>query len=190
MDSSEIIECQLRECFGRVVYSQKTHEKCADILLNRYNRIKLSQIILSSITTVGFIAVFFAEENAIIAGAIVSVILLCLNLYAKDSDLRGRARKHRHTATKLWHIREQYLSLITDLRTNQMSINHIISQRDTILTELHSVYSDAQSTNPRGYKKAQKGLQKHEEMTFSEVEIDNLLPNDLRKNPKRNIGKT
>jgi hypothetical protein len=40
-DSRAILEGQLRECFGRVVYSHKAHEKCADILLSRLDRIKL-----------------------------------------------------------------------------------------------------------------------------------------------------
>ena len=33
-----ILEGQLRECYGRTVYSHKTHEKCADILLARLAR--------------------------------------------------------------------------------------------------------------------------------------------------------
>lgn len=35
VESRKILEGQLRESFGRVVYSHKTHEKCADILLER-----------------------------------------------------------------------------------------------------------------------------------------------------------
>ena len=46
------------------------------------------------------------------------------------------------------------------------------------------MYSGAQSTNSRAYKKAQRALQKCEEMTFLDDEIDNLLPEDLRKNAK------
>ena len=38
------LEGQLRECYGRAVYSHKTHEKCADILITRLARIKLLQI--------------------------------------------------------------------------------------------------------------------------------------------------
>ena len=55
-DSRAILEGQLRECFGRVVYAHKTHEKAADILLTRLSRIKFSQIVLSALTTGGFIA--------------------------------------------------------------------------------------------------------------------------------------
>ena len=59
----------MRDCYGRVVYSHKTHEKCADILLSRLSTIKLWQIILSSITTAGFIAALFpAVRGARIPG--------------------------------------------------------------------------------------------------------------------------
>ena len=53
--SRDILDGQLRESYGRVVYSHKTHEKCADILLARQGWIRLAQIGLSAITTAGFI---------------------------------------------------------------------------------------------------------------------------------------
>lgn len=189
MNPQDLVESQLRECFGRVVYSHKTHEKCADILLNLLKRIKLWQIVLSSVTTVGFITIFFGEEKiAAMIGAVVSTALLCLNFYARNSDLRELAQKHRHAAVELWYIREKYLSLITDWRIGRMSMEHITGRRDELLEELHSVYSGAQSTNSRAYKKAQRALQKCEEMTFSDDEIDNLLPIDLRKKTTRDAG--
>ena len=64
MDSRDLIESQMRECYGRVVYSHKTHEKCVDILLKRLGRIKLSQIVLSSMTTAGFISMIFGAGCA------------------------------------------------------------------------------------------------------------------------------
>jgi hypothetical protein len=47
-DHINVLEGQLRECYGRVVYSHKTHEKCADILLERQGRIKFWQIVISA----------------------------------------------------------------------------------------------------------------------------------------------
>src|SRR5271168_3949086 len=74
--SRRILEGQLRECYGRVVYSHKTHEKCADILLSNLARIRLTQIALSAITTAGFIgAVFSAGRVTTIIGLIVSTSL-------------------------------------------------------------------------------------------------------------------
>ncbi|WP_415059292.1 hypothetical protein, partial [Haliea salexigens] len=39
-ETRKVLEGQLRECYGRVVYSHKTHEKCSDILLSRLSTIK------------------------------------------------------------------------------------------------------------------------------------------------------
>ena len=45
----EILESQLRENYGKIVYSHKTQEKCADLLTSRNNKIKNAQIILSAL---------------------------------------------------------------------------------------------------------------------------------------------
>ncbi len=181
-DARELIEAQVRECYGRVVYSHKTHEKCADVLLARLSKIKLWQIFLSAITTGGFIAVIFgAGLVGAMIGVVVSTALLVLNAYTKNYDLGEIAQKHRQAAADLWLIRERYLALITDLRVSNESIEKVTTRRDAILTDLHSVYSGAPSTNDQAYKKAQEGLQRLEEMTFSEAELDALLPAELRK---------
>jgi len=182
IDSRAILEGQLRECFGRVVYTHKTHEKRADILLAWFSNIKLSQIILSAITTGGFIATVFEEGKcAALIGVLASTVLLVLNTYTKNYDLGELAQKHRQAGADLWIIREKYLSLITDLRMGEKPIETLQNKRDTLLEELHSVYSGAPSTTDRAYHKAQKALQKSEDMTFSDEEIDAFLPKALKK---------
>ncbi len=182
LDSKAILEGQLRECFGRVVYSHKTHEKCADILLARLSTIKLWQIILSAVTTAGFIAaVFGAGKTGALVGILVSTILLVLNAYTKDYDLGELSQKHRQAAADLWIIREKYLSLITDLRMGAKSIEILQNERDILLEELYSVYSGAPSTTYQAYKKAQEALKQLEDMTFSDEEIDAFLPKELKK---------
>ncbi|HPL68430.1 MAG TPA: SLATT domain-containing protein [Smithellaceae bacterium] len=181
-DSRAILEGQLRDCFGRVVYSHKTHEKCADILLTRLSRIKLSQIILSALTTGGFIAaVFGAGEIGALAGILVSTALLVLNSYTKDYDLGELSQKHRQAGADLWIIREKYLALITDLRMGEKPIEALQKERDDLLERLHAVYSGAPSTTNKAYKKAQEALKQLEDMTFSDTEIDAFLPKALKK---------
>ena len=176
-----ILEGQLRECFGRVVYSHKTHEKCADILLKRLSKIKLIQIVLSAITTAGCIAIVFgAGKLGALVSVLVSTLLLALNMYTKDHDLGEIAQKHRQAAADLWLIRERYLSLITDLRIGESSIEALQEGRDELLVSLHTVYSGAPSTNYKAYKKAQEALKVLEDMTFSDEEIDAFLPRELK----------
>lgn len=188
-DSRLILEGQLRECFGRVVYSHKTHEKCADTLLKRLSKIKLWQIILSAITTAGFIgAVFGAGQVGAFIGVLVSTALLALNAYTKNYDLGELAQKHRQAGADLWIIREKYLSLITDLNMGEKPIESLQRERDALLDELHAVYSAAPSTTYEAYQNAQEALQKLEDMTFSDAEIDMFLPNELKKANKANAA--
>jgi len=180
-NSRQILEVQLRQCFGRVVYSHKTHEKCADILLSRLSCIKLWQMILSAITTGGFIAaVFGAGKIGALIGVLVSTALLVLNAYTKSYDLGELSQKHRQAGADLWIIREKYLSLITDLRMGERPIEALQTERDELLDELHAIYSGAPSTTYQAYRKAREALQKFEDMTFSDEEIDAFLPKELK----------
>ncbi len=181
-ESRKILEGQLRECYGRVVYSHKTHEKCSDILLHRLSNIKLWQIILSALTIGGFISTFFgsAEIGAGI-GIVISTILLVLNAYTKNYDLGELAQKHKQAANEIWLIREKYLSLLADLAMGEKPLEQLQSERDNLLESLHSVYVGSPSTTFEAYRKAQDSLKTKEDMTFSDEEIDAFLPNELKR---------
>ena len=181
-DHINVLEGQLRECYGRVVYSHKTHEKCADILLERQGHIKLAQIIISAIVTGGIVSTFFdAGKAGATISAVLSTGLLALNAYTKDYDLGEIAQKHRQAGAELWIVREKYLSLLTDIRTGDVSLESIRARRDALLDELHAVYVGAPSTNFKAYSRAQESLKKLEDMTFSDEEIDAFLPKELKR---------
>ena len=176
----------MRECYGRVVYSHKTHEKCADILLSRLAAIKFWQIVLSAVAAAGCIAVVFGTGPVgAWVGALVSTSLLAVNTYTKNQDLGELSQKHRQAGADLWIVREKYLSLITDLKMGTQPVETIQIARDKLLEELHAVYSGAPGTTYQAYRKAQKALTQLEDMTFSDEEIDAFLPNQLRKNPPK-----
>jgi hypothetical protein len=179
--NAQALESQIRECYGRVVYSHVVHEKCADIYLKRLTRIKMWQIILSAITT-GTLLISLLGESKLgtIIGAVFSTILLALNTYTQDYDLGELAQKHSDTASKLWEIRESYLSLLTDMTVNSLTLEQAQAKRDTLQKSLASVYQNAPRTNEKAYTKAQKALKVDEQMTFSDEEIDKFLPNNLR----------
>lgn len=181
-ESRRVLEGQMRECYGRVVYSHKTHEKCADILLSRLSAIKLWQIILSAVTTGGFIAaVFGAGKVGAAVGMVVSTALLVLNAYTKNYDLGELSQKHKQAANDLWIVREKYLSLLVDLRIKEKPLESLQKRRDELVEQLHSVYSGAPSNTFQAYKRAQDALKKFEDMTFSDAEIDAFLPQELKR---------
>lgn len=177
-----VLEEQLRECFARVAWTHKTHEKCSDLLNTRLNRIKLWQIILSAITTTGIIAAVFGESKELgIISAVLSFVLTVLNTYVKQYDLGGLAQKHADAAVDLWNMRESYLSLLTDIRSSCVENDEIRKQRGELQAKLLEIYRGSPRTIAKAYKEATKSLKKLEELTFSDSEIDAILPKALRK---------
>ncbi|MGB1204900.1 MAG: SLATT domain-containing protein [Chitinophagales bacterium] len=178
----KILEAQIRECFGRVVWSHKTQEKCADIIMNRHNWIKIIQIVLSALTTTGVLVAVFGENQTIgIIAASLSATLFGINTYVKGHDLGEIAQKHSDAASNLWDIREKYLSLITDINANTISLDNVVIKRDELQEKLRGIYKGSPRTISKAYEKASKALKVNEELTFSNSEIDLFLPKELRK---------
>lgn len=181
-EEKRLLVAQIRECYGRVVYSHKAHEKAADIYFARLHGIKIFQIILSALTTGSLLYhLFSGNKTGTIIAAILSTILFVVNIYTKEYNLAELSQKHHDAAQKLWGIRESYLSLLTDLRSNTLNNKTIREKRDVLQDSLNHVYTYAPRTFKQAYEQARKGLHIHQEMTFSEEEIDRLLPEKMRK---------
>ena len=179
------LESQIREAFGRIVYSQTCHEKKIQSLIHKNETFKLWQIILSALATGTFLSTIFCTELISgIIGSLISMILLIINSYMKNSNLEEVIQNHKNTANLLWKIREEYVTLLTDFEI--LSVNEIRSKRDELQDRTSEVYSKSHRTDSKSYEKAQKALKNDEEQTFSEHEIDIMLPNSIRRE-NRNI---
>jgi hypothetical protein len=181
------LEDQIRECFGRVVYTYKTHEKMADNCTRRLNRFKVGQIILTALTSTGAVGIVVTNQVWLEAATVlVSFLTLFVTTYLKNFDLGSTAQKHRDAAAKLWNVRECYLSLLTDLPT--LDRQAVVERRDELQTALAAIYLSAPRTDGKAYIEAQKRLKTMEDMTFSADEIDCFLPLSLKRSggrPKR-----
>jgi len=182
-DAWVVLKSQVRECYGRVVYSHKVHEKNADLYLDRLRKTKFSQIILSAITTGGILGVLFSNGSIVLAilTAVTATIQFFLNAYIKEYSLSETVERHSATASKLWSIRESYLSLLADLISQQITLEKAREIREKLQQELAVIYEKAPRTVSKAYKEAQKALKLNEELTFSDEEIDLFLPKPLRK---------
>lgn len=175
------LESQIREAYGRVTYTQTCHDKKIERLLSKNKKIKLGQIILSAMTTGSFLVTIFSDQKVSgIIGAVVSTALLTLNAYTKNFNLLKEAQEHQKAADLLWKIREEYVSLLTDFELLDSTV--IMKKRDELQNRTAEVYTNSPRTDSQSYAKAKKALKTDEEQTFSEKEIDVMLPNSIRRN--------
>ena len=175
--TKNLLEAQIRELYARTVWTHKTQEKCSDILRKRNHNIKTIQIVLSALTTTGILITIFGENKIIgIISAFFSATLFALNAYLQKYDLGEIAQKHSESAADIWNVREDYLSLLTDLKSEDFNVIKIRKRRDNLKNELYNIYKGSPRTLSKAYKKATEALNFKEELTFSEDEIDNLCP--------------
>ena len=102
---------------------------------------KILQIILSALTTTGILITVFGENETVgIISAILSAILFTLNAYFQKYDLGEIAQKHSESASDIWGIREQYLSLLTDLNSGILNLEQASTKRDKLQNDLLNFY--------------------------------------------------
>jgi len=179
----EKLYSQIKSSHGKVVYSHTTHEKEIQRLQKINDRIKLAQIILSAVSAGSIVTVFFGQSvwTEIIA-SVFSFLLLILNLITLKFDISSNISKHVDSTNKLWLIREEYLSLITDFEF--LSTEEIMTKRDYLTKKTGEVYSGSPKTSNKSYKKAQKAIKEEEEQYFSDEELNYLLPPNHRNKNK------
>ncbi|MBV5350137.1 hypothetical protein JZU71_02980, partial [bacterium] len=76
-----VLEAQIRELYGRVCYTHKTHEKMAESRYKRGGTLKFIQIGLSAAVTVGAFTAVFEKSWAAIITTCASAIMTGVAAY-------------------------------------------------------------------------------------------------------------
>ena len=176
----ENLYAQIEDAYGKVMYSYTTQIIHAGRLKKKSQAIKWAQIILSAISTGGFVGNLISSESVLIwIGGLCATALLVLTSYLKDVDLVATLTKHFETSNQLWIIREEYISLLTDF-TN-LTVEVAASKRDELQKKSATVYASAPITDAKSYAMAQKALKDNEAQFFTREELNKMLPISLRK---------
>lgn len=183
-DESRLLLAQIREVYGRIAYTHKTHEKQADICSDLDRRQRRVRIVLTAVSSGAFLAslagLLLDEQWAALVTSFIAVLLSASSLGDKTFKHGEEMQQHRDTAAKLWSLRESYLSLIVDLKSPATNVSDARMRRDQLQVRAEAVLADAPRTTAKAYGRAQDGLKLKEDLTFTDREIDLLLPVQLR----------
>jgi len=180
----DLLLAQIREAYGKVVYTHKTHEKQADLCFRNHRLQRGGLVALTAVSSGTFLAALlnlvWDQQGAALVTSFIALLVTALNLGTKTFKYGEEAQRHRDVASRLWDVRESYLSLITDLMSDAVGLDEARERRDELQETLREIYSDAPRTTGKAYSKAQRGLKDNEELTFSSDEVDRFLPANLR----------
>lgn len=171
----------VRESFGRVAWSHKTHEKAAEIEERKVKKAKWINVALTFLTFLSFSAsiVFSVEAWSVYIAVVLSALTVAFNFYLLSFDPEKIAERHRYVAKELWGMREKYVNFIADIMNEKISNEEIVNRRDQFIRDLKIIYKFAPQTTLKVYGEAGDALKNNEELTFSNEEINKFLPKEL-----------
>lgn len=179
MDYKESLRIQIREAYGRLMYSYTCYNKMIGNLSCKLSCLNFFQIALSSLATGGILAAVIVNERVItIVSSVISTISTAITLYIKNYNLNDLIRQFHCAADEAWLIREDYISLLTDF--DKLEEQEITAKREELKHRVYELYKKYPKTDSKSYKQAQNALKNEEEQFFRAEEIDMLLPQHLR----------
>lgn len=172
---------EIRQTFGRVAVTHKTHEKDAERKVRHALMLTWANLIVIAVTLgatlVGLITHGTVAQVIAIASAIVAFGFGCLQLSFQP---QREASDHRRTAKALLNIRDEYGSLIAAQKDGTITTSELLQTKAMLSARLAEIFANAPQTSSRAYEKAEEVLGKNEGLTFTEAEIDRMLPAELR----------
>lgn len=188
-ESRALVLGQVREIYGRMAYTHKTHEVQADMFEAKSRRHRVVKFALVAAGSGTFLAslvgTFLDPKWASLTTSFIALVVAGASLADRTFRYGEEMQQHRDTAARLWGIRESYLSLIVDLKALTISVDEAVKRRDALQEAAGAILRDAPRTGPKAYPVAQDRLKNREDLTFTATEIDLLLPEKLREEHPR-----
>ena len=167
----EKLYSQITDAAGNTLYTFSAHWNIVNRLKKQYKGIKITQIVLTALSTGGFLASLIAGLPWLSwIGGLTSAIALGLNLYMLNFNVQEDIKKHTDAANDLWDIREAYKSLLVDF--DGLSDETIQRKRDELIAAVGKVNKTYPGTDEKSFAKAQAEIGKY---TFDEGEAEKLL---------------
>ena len=179
------LEDLVRTRYASVAWTHKIQEKQAEIYDKRYRILATVNIFAASITSAGIFSLIFTDQTWLkITSAVVSFVTIFISALLKSFDLQSMAKANKATATKLVELRDELQTLILKIKMREQPVCSLTDEFEALQKRVHVVYSDASKTTDAAVKMAEEALKINGDNTFTDKEIDMMLPDTLKRREK------
>ncbi len=176
-ENKAILKNQITDSAGNVQYTFIAHWNIVNRLKKQYKNIKCVQIVLTALSTGGFLASILAgiaKLNWI--GGLTSAVALCINLYMLNFNLPDEIKRHTDAANELWEVREKYKSLLVDF--DAIDESEVRNRRDSLMMVVSRINKEYPGTDEKSFTKAQADIGNYK---FTDGEAAKVLHIDDEK---------
>lgn len=177
MSSDPVLE-ELRQTYGNVVYTHKTHEKEAEhattinLVLRTINVAVLGIAVLAAV-----IAPLVSSPVAAWTAAAATVAGLVFGIVQVTVDPASAVAENRVAAKAYLALRDEYLHLVTDAQDGAERVD-VLRCRDVLGARLQLLHELAPQTSRGAFKAARADI-KSGKTSFEDGELDALFPGRL-----------
>ena len=176
------IDDLVRNHFANVVWTHKIQEKQAEIYEARYKLLATTNIVTASLTSAGVFSTVFVDPTWVkIVSTIAAFVTTAISAYLTSFDYKSMARANKVAATKLVALRDELLILLEKIKFRQQPIQELTAEFDALQKRIHDVYTNAPNTTSKAVDMAEVSLKSNKDGTYTDAEIDSLLPNSLKR---------
>ena len=177
-----VLEDVARNLFANVVWTHKIQEKQAEIYEHRFKLLSVINIIFAALTSAGIVSTIFVDPTWLkVASAIVAFVTTALSAFMALYDYKSMAKANKSTATKLVCARDDLLTCLAKIKIGENPTQVMTEDFEKIQNRIHEIYSDAPNTSDKAVSKATTSIKKNKDGTYSDEEIDALLPDSLKR---------
>lgn len=160
-ENKKVLKKQITELAANVQYTYMAHWVIVNRLNTQYLIIKIIQIVLTALSTGGFMAsIMTSIPQFSWVGGLTSAMALGINLYMLNFRISDIIKQHTDAANELWEVKEKYKSLLVDFEC--IGINDIRKNRDVLIMDVSRINKAYPGTTAKSFKQSQKNLAKYQ----------------------------
>lgn len=174
----------IQERYVKVIWTHKIQLCQAAIHSQKNKRRNVTLAILSCVVSTAAITnvlKWLPEDVMVPILAVLSLILTFFTIMYKSDNLGKAASENEHFAATLHDLRNRYESLLTDIKSGQLTKEQIVEGRNTLEHEEDLIYSGiVPTTSSEAVEAASKALKTNQDSTTTDMEIELLISANLQ----------
>jgi hypothetical protein len=180
----------IRLSFASVASAYEGHAEAAARLARWGWHARIALLSLVGLACVAELMALQGGRPYLIAAIVGSALAFAACAAWVGLDLEPRIYAHRASAARLWLLCEQYRALLAEVQDQMLDPHAITERRDLLAREVKTVLEYATPADRETFEIARKALGGVRRTGYSDLDIDALLPQSLRRAAEAHAAET
>ncbi len=182
-NTKEVVFDYLKKLYVSVVWTHKIQEKESDRLRNIDVFLKACSIVSLALSASGIFSVIFINSQTLaIVTAIFTFFSLIVSIISMSCDFKSSSSKHKRSALEFLTLRNALEVCLTDISYDRFSPEDMIKKKDYFEKKYTECCQMSLSASNIAVRRAKKALYEVKDNTYTNEEMDKIIPMHLRGN--------